>query len=96
VVVNVFGVPNTGDPAQQLAATEADVFIARANNGSFAETALAEPVGGPGPFTTTNVHIGHHGLRVVGGGTYAGAATVRSVTTLRGGTIAANVTLVQP
>ena len=96
LVVRVLGAPNTGDPAQTLAASEADVFVSRANAGNFQEIPLVEPVGGPGPWTLAGLHIGHHGLRAVGTGAYGGAGTVRDFVTVRGGTATVTLTLEQP
>ena len=92
LVVTVMGIPNTGDPAEQLDATRADVFVGFSNNGTRNE--LAVP--GAGPFSATGLHGGLHGIRVEGTGTYAAAADVRDVVTIRRGTTRHVVVLVQP
>ncbi|MGH0029908.1 MAG: type II secretion system protein [Myxococcota bacterium] len=96
LVVRVLGLPSGGGPVETLAAPDANVFVSRSNAGSYQEVAMVEPAGGPGPWTSTGLHLGHHGLRVVGTGSWASAGTLRDVATLHRGTTVLSVTLVQP
>ncbi len=91
VAVTVTGIPNSGGPPELLDSTRVTVFLTSAVNGVRSEAALA----GNGPFTATGVHLGAHGVRALGIGSYAGAES-RDVLTLRGRQVAHAITLVQP
>jgi general secretion pathway protein G len=92
LVVTVFGVPNTGDPAEQLDATRVDVFVASSVAGVRGEQLM----GGAGPFTANGLHLGLHGLRATGTGSYAGAAVVRDVVSVKRGSTHRTLVLEQP
>jgi prepilin-type N-terminal cleavage/methylation domain-containing protein len=92
LVVTVLGVPNTGDPAEQLDASRADVFVASSVAGVRGEQLM----GGGGPFSANGLHLGLHGLRVVGAGSYSGAAVVRDVVSIKRGSTHRTLVLAQP
>ncbi len=92
LVVTVMGLPNTGDPAEQLDTARVDVFVAS----SLAGVRNEQLMGGAGPFTANNLHLGLHALRAVGSGTYAGAAVVRDVVTIKRGSTLRTIVLDQP
>ncbi len=96
LLVRVLGVPNTGDPASPLANADADVFVSLSNDGRLQEVRMVDPASGPGPWSVANLAFGHHGVRVVGRGGYAGAAQVRDVVSTRSGTAVITLTLAQP
>ena len=89
--VTVLGLPNTGDPPEQLDAARVSVFVGFSNGGTRNENLMA----GGGPFNANGLHVGYHGLRAQGTGTYAGAV-VRDVVQIRRGTATATLVLVQP
>jgi len=92
VVVTVMGLPRSGGPAEQLDASRASVVVAFSRNGVRNERMLT----GAGPFVANGLHLGLHGLRATGSGSYAGAAPVRDVVRIRRGTTAATLVLVEP
>ena len=92
LVVTVLGLPNTVLLAEQLDPTRFDVYVATSMGGVRGELAL----GGVGPFTASGLHIGLHGLRAEGAGTYAGAPFVRDVVEIKRGTTRATLVLEQP
>ncbi len=92
LVVTVFGVPNTGDPAELLDDSRVDVFVAA----SLAGVRTEQLMGGAGPFTSNGLHLGLHGLRTVGTGSYTGAAVVRDVVSIKRGSTLRTLVLEQP
>ena len=92
LVVTVLGLPNTGGPAEQLDATRVDVWVATSSGGFRTEIAAS----GGGPFQATGLHLGLHGIRAEGTGTYTGAPFVRDVVTIKRGTTSATLVLEQP
>jgi prepilin-type N-terminal cleavage/methylation domain-containing protein len=92
LVVTVLGVPNTGDPAEQLDASRVDVFVASSVSGVRTEALM----GGGGPFSATSLHLGLHGLRAVGTGSYGGAPVVRDVVSIKRGATLRTLVLEQP
>jgi prepilin-type N-terminal cleavage/methylation domain-containing protein len=92
LVVTVLGVPNTGDPAEQLDAARVDVYVASSAGGVRSE----QPMAGAGPFSANGLHLGLHGLRAVGAGAYAGAAVVRDVIAIHPGSTHRTLVLSQP
>ncbi len=96
VIVRVIGLPNSGNPAAPLGAADADVWVSWSDGGVRRETLMADPVGGPGPWSLNNLHAGYHGVRVQGTGAYLGAATARDVVRVVRGSTTVTVMLVQP
>ena len=92
LVVTVLGLPNTGGPAEQLDATRVDVWLASSAGGVRSEALL----GGGGPFAASGLHLGLHGVRAEGTGTYSGASLVRDVVAITRGTTRATLVLEQP
>lgn len=95
VSVSIVGVPNDDGPSCVLGDADADVSLSFSRRGDRRDVALAGPVGAGGPFTTTDLHKGYHGLRVAGRAGFAGAV-VRDVLEVRGGNTQMRVTLIQP
>lgn len=95
VVVTLNGVPNDGGPACVLGDDDADVFVARSNAGVRVEDRVFGPVGSGGPFVGGAIHNGLHGVRVVGGGAFAGAS-VRDVVEVSAGSSQLRLALIQP
>lgn len=92
--ISVTGVPNDGGPACLLGEDDANVFVGFSDSGIREEVQLSGPAGSGGPFTTTAVHIGFHGLRLEGEGVFVGAAA-RDVIEVRGGNAQLRATLIQ-
>lgn len=89
--VSVIGIPSGGGPPEPLDSTRAEVWVASSTAGSRGEMRLS----GAGPFTGSNLHLGHHAVRVVGLGSYAGSV-VRDVATIHRGTTVLRLSLEQP
>jgi prepilin-type N-terminal cleavage/methylation domain-containing protein len=92
LVVTVLGVPNSGDPAEQLDGSRVDVYLASSLVGVRSEQLLS----GGGPFTANGVHLGLHALRAVGTGAYTGAAVVRDVVAIKRGSTHRTLVLEEP
>jgi type II secretory pathway pseudopilin PulG len=93
VTVDVKGIPSGGGAQPTLTSAEVSVFIASVANGVRTES----QIGGSGPFVSTNLPLGYHGLRVIGnaGGAYSGASA-REVIEVRRGSNAVEVALEEP
>jgi general secretion pathway protein G len=89
--VSVIGIPSGGGPPQTLNAARAEVWVASSVAGSRSEVRLS----GSGPFTGSNLHLGHHAVRVVGRASYNGAVAY-DVATIHRGTTVLRLSLEQP
>jgi prepilin-type N-terminal cleavage/methylation domain-containing protein len=92
LVVTVLGLPNSGDPAEQLDDSRADVYVASSVAGVRSEQLMS----GSGPFNANGLHLGLHGLRAAGTGSYSGAANVRDVVSIKRGSTHHTLVLEQP
>lgn len=91
LTVTVIGLPSGGGPPEQLEPARVDVYVASSLGGVRNESAM----GGPGPFSATGLHVGHHGVRAEGRGAWTGAV-VRDVIQIGRGTHALRLVLEQP